>query len=132
MKERTGFIYRLFNLSLVFTILCGHFSVFAQVKTGGKTPAASQTKTAGQKCSGAWTGSVIYTRYQKMTDKKTTPRVSGRGEDTRDFEMTYDYKATIAVLEAPEKNGTSIGKATITHKFRSKKIRATAAKPGRI
>jgi len=119
MKERNLIFYKLFNLSLIFTILCGNSGVFAQARTGGKTSAANQSKPAAQKCSGAWTGSIIYTRYQSMTDKKTTKRVSGRGEDKRDWEMTYDYKASVAVLEAPEKNGSSIGKATISHSFSS-------------
>jgi hypothetical protein len=119
MKERTGFIYRLLNLSLIFTILCGNFAALAQVKTGSKTNAANQTKQSAQKCSGAWTGSITYTRYQTMTDNKTTKRVSGRGEDKRDWTMTYYYKASIAVIEAPEKNGSSIGRATITHSFSS-------------
>ena len=110
MKERIGFINRTFALILLFTIICGNFSAFAQTKS---KPAAAT------KCSGAWTGSITYSRYQKMTDNKTTPRVSGRGEDKRDWEMIYDYKASVAVVEAPEKNGSNIGKATITHDFSS-------------
>ena len=119
MKERNQFIHRIFALILLFTVICGNLSVFAQVKTGSKTPVANGSKQTAQKCSGAWTGSIIYTRYQKMTDNKTTPRVSSRGEDKRDWEMIYDYKAAVAVLEAPEKTGSSIGKATITHNFSS-------------
>jgi pimeloyl-ACP methyl ester carboxylesterase len=119
MKERNGIFIRLFNLSLILTILCGNFSAFAQVKPGGKTAASNQSKPAAQKCSGAWTGAITYTRYQSMSDKKTTKRVSGRGEDKRDWEMYYDYKASVAVLESPEKNGSSIGRATISHSFSS-------------
>jgi pimeloyl-ACP methyl ester carboxylesterase len=119
MKERNGFIYRFFNLTLIFTVLWGNFAALAQVKTGSKTVSSNQTKQTAQKCSGAWTGSITYTRTQSMTDNKTVPRVSGRGEDKRDWQMKYDYKATIAVLESPEKNGSSIGKATITHNFSS-------------
>lgn len=107
MKERNLFFNQLSALILVFTLLCGSFSAFAQKKPAATTP----------KCSGAWTGSVTYSRYQKMVDNTTTPRVSNRGEDKRDWEMIYDYKASVAVLEAPEKNGSNIGKATITHNF---------------
>ncbi len=116
MKERNGFLYTLFNLSLIFTILCGNSAVFAQVKTGGKTPASKQS---AQKCSGAWTGNISYTRTQSMSDSKTEKRVSTRGEDKRDWEMRYNYKASVAVLEAPDRKGSNIGKARIEHKFSS-------------
>ncbi len=116
MKERHGFLYKLFSLLLIFTILCGNFSAFAQVKSGGKTPASKQS---AQKCSGAWTGNITYTRTQAMTDSKIVKRVSNRGEDKRDWEMRYNYKASVAVLEAPEKNGSNTGKARIEHKFSS-------------
>jgi pimeloyl-ACP methyl ester carboxylesterase len=119
MKERNVVFNRIFALSLLFTIVWGNFSAFAQVKSGNKTQAANQSKQTAQKCSGAWTGTITYTRTQSMTDNKTVQRVSGRGEDTRDWQMKYDYQATIAVIESPEKNGSSIGKATITHNFSS-------------
>ncbi|MBK8813777.1 MAG: alpha/beta hydrolase [Acidobacteria bacterium] len=68
-------------------------------------------------CSGAWTGNVTYSRRQTMSDHKVTQRVSNRGKDTRDWEMKYDYKASVAVLESPEKDGSNIGKARIEHSF---------------
>ena len=52
-----------------------------------------------------------------MTDTKTTQRVSNRGKDTRNWEMRYNYKASVAVLESPERNGSNIGKANIDHTF---------------
>lgn len=52
-----------------------------------------------------------------MSDHKVTQRVSNRGKDTRDWEMKYDYKASVAVLESPEKDGSNIGKARIEHSF---------------
>lgn len=108
-----GFIfYRQFTTLIILLSLS--ISTFAQVK---KPTSGSQAKSSSPACSGGWTGSITYSRYQKMTDNKTTPRVSGRGEDKRDFEMIYDYKASVAVLEAAEKNGSSIGKATINHNF---------------
>lgn len=87
----------------------------------GNLPAAAQTKskTSAQKCSGAWTGVVTYTRTQNMSDNKTVERVSGRGRDTTDWQMKYDYKASVSVVESPERNGSSIGKARINHSFTS-------------
>lgn len=123
MKKRNGLIYKFFNLSLIFTIVWGNFSAFAQVKSGSKTSASKQS---AQKCSGAWTGNITYTRTQGMTDSKTVKRVSNRGEDKRDWEMKYNYKASVAVLESPEKNGSNVGKARIEHKFSS--IEKTVAK----
>jgi pimeloyl-ACP methyl ester carboxylesterase len=81
--------------------------------------AQTKPKPAPAKCSGAWTGNVTYTRTQSMTDSKTENRVSGRGKDTRNFEMRYNYNASVAVLEAPEKNGSNVGKARIEHNFTS-------------
>ncbi|HEY0051350.1 MAG TPA: alpha/beta fold hydrolase [Pyrinomonadaceae bacterium] len=78
-----------------------------------------QTPKSAAKCSGAWTGNVTYTRTQTTTDSKTVKRVSNRGEDKREWEMRYNYKASVAVLEAPEKNGSNIGKGRIEHKFSS-------------
>jgi hypothetical protein len=37
--------------------------------------------------------------------KQNRQRVSGRGEDKRNWEMKYDYKAQVAVIESPEKKG---------------------------
>ncbi|MBS1797057.1 MAG: hypothetical protein JSS81_24735 [Acidobacteria bacterium] len=120
MKERNRNYSNLITLILVFSILWGNLTAFAQVKTGGgKTVSSAATKTSAPKCSGAWTGTITYTRQQAMSDNKTIPRVSGRGQDTRDWQMKYDYRASIAVVEAPEKNGTSIGRATISHNFSS-------------
>ena len=103
MKERHEFKYKIFTLILLFATIFGNFSAFAQTKPKPNTP----------KCSGAWTGNITFTRTQTMTDNKVTLRVSGRGKDTRDIQMKYDYKASVAVIEAPEKNGSSTGKATI-------------------
>ncbi|HKX84758.1 MAG TPA: alpha/beta hydrolase [Pyrinomonadaceae bacterium] len=77
------------------------------------TTASAAKKTAGPKCSGAWTGVITYTRSQAASDTKTVERVSGRGKDTRNWQMNYSYSAQVAVVETPEMNGSSIGKATI-------------------
>jgi len=126
MKVHHGFFYKFFNLSLLFTTICGNFSAFAQVKSGSKTVSSNQSKQVAQQCSGAWTGTILYTRQQTMTNNKTVPRVSGRGEDKTDWEMKYDYKAQISVVEAPEKTGQSKGIARISHNFSSiEKVSAT-------
>lgn len=112
-QKLTAFLFLIF-------IFSNNFAVFAQTRKSNRTQtAANQPKAAAPKCSGAWTGSIIYTRTQTMTNNKTVPRVSGRGEDTTNFEMKYDYNARVAVVEAPEKNGSSLGKATINHSFSS-------------
>jgi hypothetical protein len=110
--------HRLTAFLLVF-IFSLNFSVFAQTRktTGGQT--ASNNSKPAAKCSGAWTGNVTYTRTQTMTDSKTVKRVSNRGEDKRDWEMRYNYNASVAVLESPERNGSNTGKARIEHNFSS-------------
>ena len=113
------FIPKLFNPLIIIAVLCGNLSVFAQTKSGTPPSAAKTSKASAPKCSGAWTGVVTYTRTQSMSDNKNVERVSGRGQDTRDWEMKYNYKAKIAVVESPEKNGSSLGKATINHNFSS-------------
>lgn len=87
--------------------------------TAAKPVAAKQVSKSSACNTGAWTGTITYSRTQSMTDNKTIQRVSGRGEDKRDWQMKYDYKARVAVVESPEKNGSSIGKATINHTFSS-------------
>jgi pimeloyl-ACP methyl ester carboxylesterase len=105
---------------LLVLIFSHNFSVFAQTrKTNNAPTAAGNAKQAVAKCSGAWTGNVSYTRTQSMTDSKTVKRVSNRGEDKRDWEMRYNYKASVAVLESPERNGSNTGKARIEHNFSS-------------
>ena len=100
------------NSILVVAILLGNFNAFGQTRRN------VQNASAG-KCSGAWTGVITYTRTQSQSDSKTVERVSGRGQDTRDWHMTYNYSAKVRVIEAPEKNGSSIGKASISHSFSS-------------
>jgi pimeloyl-ACP methyl ester carboxylesterase len=90
----------------------------APAKTGTQTATASAPKKAAA-CTGAWTGVVTYTRTQTNTNNKTVPRVSSRGEDTTNWEMKYDYRATVAVIEAPERNGSSVARATVNHTMTS-------------
>ncbi|MFN6964829.1 MAG: esterase/lipase family protein [Pyrinomonadaceae bacterium] len=109
---------RLIAIVLAFAVSAPVLQIAAQRRPGG-TVATANTKTAAAKCSGAWTGTITYTRTQSMTDSKTVQRVSARGEDTRNWEMKYEYKAQVRVLESPEMNGSSIGKGSVTHNFSS-------------
>lgn len=101
---------------------------------GGTLPAAAQTRRApataktqtaaapakkAPACTSAWTGAVTYTRTQSDRRSKTVPRVSARGEDTTGWQMSYNYRATVAVVESPDKNGSSVGRASINHAFNS-------------
>ena len=76
--------------------------------------------SASAQSSEAWTGVVTYTRTHNQSDHKTVDLVSGRGTDTRNWEMKYNYKASVGVMESAEMNGHSVGKASITHSFVSK------------
>ena len=90
---------------------------------GGVLPAwaqASKKAKASTDCAGEWTGVVTYTRTQSMSDSKTEERVSGRGSDTRTWEMKYDYKATVGIAESSAGDGSSRVQADITHSFTSK------------
>ncbi|MGB7208233.1 MAG: hypothetical protein WBD27_06185 [Pyrinomonadaceae bacterium] len=77
------------------------FGLSVSMAFGQKKPAQGKSPT----CSGAWTGSITFSRTQTLTDTQVTPRVSGRGKDTRKMEMKLDYKASVAVVESPENNG---------------------------
>lgn len=103
---------------LLFSTVFPYAELTAQTRRNGTT-AANKTATNAPKCSGAWTGTIRYSRTQSKSDSKTVERVSGRGRDTRDWEMKYDYNARVAVVEAPEKDGSSLGKASIEHSFSS-------------
>src|SRR3954470_17536002 len=96
------------------------FLFAAVASASAAAPAAKKHAAAANARSEAWTGVITYTRTHTQTDTKTLERVSGRGKDTRNWEMNFDYKATVGVVEAPEKNGTSVGKASISHSFTSK------------
>jgi len=98
---------------LAFAIL---LSMTTSLAIGQKKAAAPPAKAAAT-CSGAWTGNITYSKTISMSDSKTTERVSTRGKDHRKTELSYRYKASVAVVESPEKNGSNVGKASIEHKF---------------
>ena len=103
---------------LLISIIFPFVHLTAQTRRQGNV-AANKTAPSATKCSGAWTGTIRYSRTQSKSDSKTVERVSGRGQDTRNWEMKYDYNARVAVVEAPEKDGSSLGKASIQHSFSS-------------
>ena len=105
---------------LLASVFWGSALAGAQTRRGpsggrGQTAAAVPAKTKAPACSGAWTGVVTYTRTQTNSNNKTVQRVSGRGEDTTNWQMNYNYRASVAVVEAPERNGSSAAKANISH-----------------
>jgi pimeloyl-ACP methyl ester carboxylesterase len=103
---------------LLLTIVNSLSPVVMFAQRRGSTVAANKS-AAAPKCSGAWTGTVTYKRTQERTDQKKVERVSGRGYDSRNWEMKYEYNARAVVVESPEKNGSSSAKATINHNFSS-------------
>ena len=112
-------IRRIVSFVVLMAAIVPSMGVWAQRKPSGKTSASNKAPAAAPKCSGAWTGTITYTRTQSQNDNKRIERVSGRGYDTRDWQMKYDYKAQVAVIESPERNGSSEGRATINHSFSS-------------
>lgn len=108
-------------LSKTLVVLVGlHLIAPNLVLAQRRTSAVASNKTAAApKCSGAWTGTVTYRRTQSKTDNKRVERVSGRGHDTRNWEMKYDYNARVTVVESPERNGSSVGRGQVTHTFSS-------------
>lgn len=76
--------------------------------TGAATPAIAQ------QCQSGWTGTINYKRTQSVSDNKTVPRISGKGTQTTNFAMNYDYGARIAVRALAEA-GLSAGRADISH-----------------
>src|SRR3712207_103876 len=128
MKDTRSFlsesVRRFLRLALLACVAAGASPLSAQTRrapSGGRTQtaAAAGRKSQAPACSGAWTGVVTYTRTQSQSNNKTVPRVSGRGEDTTNWQMSYNYRATVAVLESPERNGSSVGRANINHSFSS-------------
>ncbi len=79
---------------------------------------------AGAKCMSGWTGSIQYFRSQSNSSSKSEKRVSGKGMDTTNWSMTYDYSAQVAVREAAEP-GFSLGRASINVNAVSTETRAS-------
>lgn len=94
MLNNRNILHKLICLLAITLVMPSSF-VFAQKK--GTKPVAS-------KCSGAWTGTVTYTRYQFTKNEKTTTRVTN-GTDENETTFKQDYKAQILVTD-----GTVMGK----------------------
>lgn len=90
--------------------------------SGAAIPVAASA--AGAKCTSGWTGSVQYFRSQSDSNSKSEKRVSGKGMDTTNWSMTYDYSAQIAVREATEP-GLSLARANINVNSVSTETRAS-------
>jgi len=102
MLNYRNFLHKLLCLLVITLVLPSSF-VSAQKK--GTKPVAS-------KCSGAWTGTVVYTRRHIIKDDKKTPRVSN-GVDEREFRMRYEYAAKVLVTEGIANNTNNIAKANV-------------------
>ena len=87
------------SLAIMTAFIAPNLALIGQKRNS--TAVASSKAPAAAKCSGAWTGLVSYTRTQSQTENKRVERVSGRGQDTRKWEMRYNYRARVAVVEAP-------------------------------
>ena len=99
------------------------FVVLPLVVTFAATCARAESSQSAQACtSSAWTGTVTYRKSHSMADGKAVDRVSGRGQDIRDFRMNYNYQALVSVLEDPVNDGANIAKATVEHTMTSKEI----------
>ena len=64
-------------------------------------------------CASGWAGTVQYSRNQANSDSKTEQRVTGKGTETTNWSMTYNYVAQVSVRPAPEPE-LSLGKANIS------------------
>ena len=100
MTKFRNLLTRVFAFLLLANIVASCTFTYAQRKSA----AVAETKSSAPKCSGAWTGTVTYTRAQSQTDQKKVERVSGRGYDSRNWEMKYEYNARVVVAEAPEQD----------------------------
>ena len=108
MIHRRSLIQRFFVSLILINLIIP--ATFAQRRAAA---VATNKSVSAAKCSGAWTGTITYRRAQTQTDSKKVERVSGRGHDSRNWEMKYEYNARVAVVESPELNGTSKAVATI-------------------
>ncbi|MGD9628108.1 MAG: lipase family alpha/beta hydrolase [Pyrinomonadaceae bacterium] len=105
------------SVVMAAVIASSNLSLFAQARRPGQV--AAKKPIAAAKCSGAWTGVITYKRTQGKSETKRVERVSMRGHDTRKWEMRYSYTARVAVVESPDGNGSSDGKASVEHSFTS-------------
>ncbi|MGR4893264.1 esterase/lipase family protein [Sphingopyxis sp. LARHCG72] len=79
------------------------------ILSGGGAPVAA----AAAQCASGWAGSVQYSRSQANSDSKTEKRVSGKGTETTNWSMNYEYAAQVAVRATPDPD-VSTGRANIS------------------
>lgn len=106
-------------LSKVLIVLVGTNLLAPTIAVAQRRASTVSAKTSAPKCTGAWTGVVTYKRMQSQSNSKKVERVSGRGHDSTEWRMKYEYNARVVVVESPEKNGSSVGRATVNHAFSS-------------
>ncbi|SEH17211.1 Putative serine esterase [Sphingopyxis sp. YR583] len=82
----------------------------ALMLSGAAAPVAA---AAAAQCDSGWAGTISYSRHQSNSNSKTEKRVSGKGTETSDWGMTYDYKAQV-VVRATENPDLSTGLANIS------------------
>lgn len=78
---------------------------------------ASQNNATPQNCTGKWSGLVSYKRSQHYTDNSQEERNSGRGTDSRSFQLDYEYQAKIKLAKELQDEAELRGKATISHRY---------------
>src|SRR3982751_2945995 len=100
---------RNFFTQILFIVACFHLI------SPGSSALAQRKAASAPKCSGEWTGTVTYDRRQARSNQKKVERVSGRGYDSTNWEMKYEYHARVVVTDVPGKSPL----ATINHKFTS-------------
>lgn len=115
-------------------------SASAQTRAASKKPTARKptSKAAPQKTSttkaapkdryNAWTGIITCTRSNSASHNKSSKLVSADGTQESSFRMRDDYTAQVAVIEAPEKNGSSLAKANISNESSATEKTITIAK----
>jgi len=116
-KRKRNIGRRIICVMFFTSLLLSNIPMFGQTTLSKRSEARGSV--SGQKCSGAWTGNITYSRTHSETHNKTTERVSNRGQDKNKWEMRYNYKASVAVLEDRDRPGSNLGKASIEHKFSS-------------
>jgi pimeloyl-ACP methyl ester carboxylesterase len=87
---------------------------FGLMLTSAANPPAPAAAPLAAKCVRGWSGSLQFTRKQSSSVSKSVPRIAGKGIQTSESKMNYDYSAQITVRETPERKGFSIAKARAT------------------
>lgn len=79
---------------------------------GAMLASAAGPAIAADQCDRGWAGTIRYTRTQSNANTKTQQRISGKGHETTDWSMAYNYAAQVSVRPAPSSD-FSLGRANI-------------------